>query len=87
MKNDKYIAALVTAVLGIACIFYFMAVVYKGDSYRSLGGAIVMVFEMVIMVVTGWILVSMKSTKPIGQGVFIGAAVTLIIGFGVCTAV
>ena len=85
--NKKYWIALLTALIGIGCIYYFMAVVYKGDQYRIIGGAIVMAIEMLIMLVAGIILFNSKSTKAIGQGILIGSAVTLVIGFGVCSSV
>jgi hypothetical protein len=85
--NKKYVAAFVTAFLGIGCISYFMAVVYKGDQYGVIGGAVVMVIEMFVLLITAIILYSSKETKAIGQGVFIGSAITLVIGFGVCSSV
>jgi len=85
--NQKYLAAFITSILGIGCIYYFMAVVYKGDNYAVIGGAMVMVFEMIFLLLTGVILFNIQSTKPIGQGVLIGSAVTLVIGFGICSSV
>ncbi len=37
--SQKHIAAVVTSVLGIGCITYFMAVVFRGDMYKMIGGA------------------------------------------------
>ena len=85
--NKKYWIALLTAVLGIGCIYYFMAVVYKGDNYRVIAGAIVMLVEMIVLLITGSILVSISKTKAIGHGILIGSAITLVIGFGVCSSV
>jgi len=85
--SRKYWAALITALIGIGYIYYFMAVISEGGNYRSLGGAIVMFFEMVILLITGLILVSISKTKDIGQGVLIGSAVTFLIGFGICSSV
>jgi hypothetical protein len=85
-SDKKYIAAFVTSILGIGCISYFMFVEFKGDMYRSIAGLVVMVMEMLVMLCTGIILVNMNKTKSIGQGVLIGTGITLVIGFGICSA-
>lgn len=84
--SHKQLAAFITALLGIGCITYFMAVVFKGDQYKVVGGAFVMVIELLIMLITGIILVNIKKRKTIGQGVLIGAGITLLVGFGICSS-
>jgi hypothetical protein len=83
----KYIAVLVTALAGIGCIFYFMAVVYNGDNYRQLNGAVIMVTEMFVLLLLDLMMVADTKRKDIGQGILIGAGITLVVGFGICTSV
>jgi hypothetical protein len=85
-SDNKYIAAFVTSLLGIGCISYFMFVEYKGDNYKSLAGAVIMAIETVTLLLTGFVLVIINKTKTIGQGVLIGTGITLVIGFGICSA-
>ena len=83
--HDKYTVAFITAFLGIGCISWFMLVVFRNDPYKIIGGAFIMFFEMIILVLTALILRISQKTKPIGQGVLLGSAITLVIGFGVCS--
>ncbi len=85
--DRKLIAALVTSVAGIGIIYYYMSVVFAGDNYRAMDGAVVMAVELFILLIIGSVTVSNKKTKDIGQGILIGTATTLVIGFGVCSAV
>lgn len=86
-SKETYIATLITSILGVGCIYYFMAVVYKDDNYRMLSGAIVMAVEMIVLLLAGIILTTTGKTKTIGQGVLLGSAITLVIGFGICSLV
>ena len=92
MKNNKYIAALITSVLGVGCIIFFIAFVFKVDKRHAqtfglaLEIANLMVVELIIIFIAGIILLCFKDTRSIGYGVLMGAAITLVIGFGVCTA-
>lgn len=85
--NRKLIAALITSVLGIGIIYYIMSVVFAGDNYRIMAGAQALTIELLIMLFIGSAVVSNKKTKDIGQGILIGTGTTLVIGFGVCSAV
>ena len=83
--SDKMIAAVVTSVIGLAIITYYMAVVFRNDSWKVVGGAMVMVCELLALVVVSTILLCFRDTKRIGQGTLIGTGVTLVIGFGICS--
>ena len=85
--SKKYLAALITAILGVSCMYFFMTVVYEEDKFRIVSGLLVMMVEMVVLFTTCIILLAIKKTKQIGQGVLLGSFVTLIIGFGICTFV
>jgi hypothetical protein len=84
--NQKFWAALITSVVGIGIVIYFTAVVYKNDPWGAIGIAMVMVVELFIMLVAGILLVFDPKTKPIGQGILLGALITLVVGFGVCSS-
>jgi hypothetical protein len=84
--NNKYLVAFITSFLGIGVLSWYLFSLPRHDQYRVIGGAFVMVAELAIFLVTGLVLVFFPKTKSFGQGIFIGAAVTLVIGFGVCTA-
>jgi len=84
--NNKYVAAFITAFIGIGCLTIYMFTQPKHDQYKVIGGAFVMVAELIIFLVAGAVFVFIPKTKFLGQGIFIGAAITLVIGFGVCTA-
>jgi hypothetical protein len=86
-QKNRYTAAFITSLVGIAIISWFMFVVYRNEgSYKALEGAIVMVCEITIFLITGLTLLTMKKTRPIGQGILIGTGITLVIGFGICSA-
>lgn len=85
--SRKEIAAIITSLVGIGIILYYMAVVYAGDPYRIMGGAVVMAVEIAVMIVVSIIVTSTKGNKDIGQGILIGSGVTLLVGFGICTGV
>lgn len=51
--DRKYVSALLTVILGIGIIAFFMGIVYRGDNYRQIAGAVIMFFEMIILFVTG----------------------------------
>lgn len=85
--NRSHLAAFITAILGIGCIYYFMAVVYKDDNYRAMGGAIVMLVEMIVMGVIAIILNTSANTKQVSRGIFFGMFLTFLIGFGICSTV
>lgn len=86
-EGNKYLAALITALCGIGCIYYFMVVEYKDDNYRILAGAFVMFIEVLILALAGVIFFNFKKTRSVGQGILIGTLVTLVIGFGICSSV
>ena len=83
---NKYIVAFITSFIGIGCLSWYMFVEAKHDSYKVIGGAFVIVTELAIFLLAGLAFIFFPKTKPLGQGIFIGALITLIIGFGVCTA-
>lgn len=85
--NSKYLSAFITAALGIGYIAYYMGVEVKGDQYGAIGGAVVMVVEMIIFGLLGLLLLVDQRTKSVGQGILLGAGVALVIGFGICSAV
>jgi hypothetical protein len=85
--NKKYLITLLTAIAGIGCIYYFMAFVYNNDKYGVIGGALVMLVEMILLIFTGAMFASFEKTRGIGQGILLGAAITFVIGFGICTYV
>jgi hypothetical protein len=84
--NQKLLATLITSVVGIGIVIYFAAFVYKNDHWGVIGIAVVMVVELFIMLVAGILLVFGQKTKSIGEGILLGALITLVIGFGVCSA-
>lgn len=83
--SDKMSAAVITSIVGLAIITYFMAVVYRHDSMRVIGGAMVMAVEFLALIFISTIFLCFRSTKRIGQGVLIGTGVTMVIGFGICS--
>jgi LytS/YehU family sensor histidine kinase len=86
MKWQKLIAVLVTSIIGIGIITYYMHVLHPNDNYAAMGGAIVMTIELLCMWLIAAILSSVKHLKEISQGIFTGSLLTLLVGFGVCTA-
>jgi hypothetical protein len=86
-RKNKYIAAIVTSLTGIGIISWYMLVKYRHDQYRVLGGAIVMLFEILVMLIAGLVLLYIPKFKSIGQGILIGMGITLVIGFGICSGV
>jgi hypothetical protein len=85
--NKKYLTALITSIVGIGIVVYCSTVVYKNDSYGVLGIAVAMAIELFILLLVGIGLLVNPDTKPIGQGMLLGALITLLIGFGICTSV
>jgi hypothetical protein len=83
--SDKMIAAVITSIVGLAIITFFMAVVYRHDSMKVIGGAVVMVCEFLALILIATIFLCFRSTKRIGQGTLIGTGVTMVIGFGICS--
>jgi hypothetical protein len=83
---NKYIVAFITAFLGIGYLFWYLFVQSKHDQHRSIGAAFVIAGELGIFLVAGLLFIFFPRTKFIGQGIFLGTLITLIIGFGVCTA-
>lgn len=85
--NPKHTAATITALAGNAVILYFMTMVFRGDNYRVMSGAIVMALEILIFLLLSLILVNFKKTEQIGQGTLIGTGITLLVGFGICSSI
>jgi hypothetical protein len=84
--NKRYLIALITSVIGTGCIYLYMISVDKKAQYGILDVALFMTFEIFIMLMAGTILISSEKTKTSGSGILIGMAITLVIGFGVCTS-
>lgn len=84
--NKTYLAACITAAIGIGYIIYYMTVLAAHDPYRVIGCAIVMVVEIFLMLFAYLILNSIPQTKAWSGGVFIGMLLTLLIGFGLCSS-
>ncbi|MCX6317907.1 MAG: hypothetical protein NTW29_11490 [Bacteroidetes bacterium] len=85
MRNRKIIAALLTSIVGIGIIYYYLHVLHPHDNYKEMGAAIVLSIEMLCMWLIGAILSSSRNLKDIGQGIITGSFITLLVGFGVCT--
>ncbi|MBC7872816.1 MAG: hypothetical protein H7Y01_02410 [Ferruginibacter sp.] len=85
--SKKYMAALISSVLGIGFLVYHIAVSSKDNrQYGILDTAMVLFIELVIMLIAGLLLLVMKDTRQIGNGVLLGVVITLVIGFGICSA-
>jgi hypothetical protein len=85
--SKKYLTTLITSIVGIGVVVYFSTVVYKNDDYGALGVAVAMAIELFILLLTGLGLLASKETKPVGQGMLLGALIILLVGFGICTSV
>jgi hypothetical protein len=84
--SEKYWATLITAVLGIGIITCVMVINIE-DQWRALNGAVAMFIEISVMLLTALVLRTGEKTKPISNGILLGTAITLVIGFGVCSAI
>lgn len=84
-QKNKFIAALVTAIIGIGVISWFMFVEFHDDSYRILGGAVVMVVEILAFLLISAVLLFIPGLKSIASGILIGTGITALVGFGVCS--
>lgn len=81
----KFTAVLVTAILGIGIIYYYLHVLHPHDNYKEMGGAVVLAIEMLCMWLIAAILSFSKDLKDISQGIVTGSFITLLVGFGVCS--
>ena len=85
--SNKYKAALITSILGVGFIICYVSFdANRSIQYGILDVAIVMFFELLVMLVAGIFLICFKNTKQSGYGVLLGTAITLVIGFGICTS-
>jgi hypothetical protein len=85
-KYEKYLAAFITAFLCIGYIIYYMTVEEKGSQYAMLGGAIVVVTEILVFGLIGLLLLPGRRTRSVGQGILLGTAVSFVVGFGLCSS-
>lgn len=86
--NKKYLAALITSILGIGFISIYVTFgVSKGGQYGgALEAAGPFFAEVMLLLFTGLILLTNESSKPIGRGVLLGTLITAVIGFGICSS-
>jgi len=84
--SPKTTAIVLTSLTGTGIEYYYMAVVFRDDMYRVIGGASVLLMEIVVFSVIAVLLMIFEKTRQAGKGVIIGALITLVIGFGICSA-
>jgi hypothetical protein len=57
----------------------------QGGELRTLAMAGLIIVETIVFGIVGCLFLIHKDLRPIGQGIFIGLGLNLVIGFSVCT--
>ncbi len=82
MMNKTKITALITSLIGAAFTIFTRL---QNQAYWSLGIGMLDVVFLIGFGLAGVILCCWKNLVPVGQGLFIGIGITVLIGFSVCT--
>jgi len=69
----------------IICLCINLSMNNETGETRVIGMAMSLIVETFLLTVVGFIFSLIKDLRPIGQGLFIGLGLNLVIGFFVCT--